>query len=234
MAEGDLADRLVTYALKPRTIAWRIYEDVWGPLAPHPNPPGRMALLQDVPPGTLGRGGIWLSSTPGGACWEAILRDLQPRGGRLYLPRARLVGRSLVKLRARAEVPLVDLREPGLRALFDGRDEASWARVKALWHLILQSADHTQSHHAAAELAALAARQGKPFAGCTWKSAQDQGADVHLLYAPPYAQDWDLEDPIIALTSAEGVAALRDAASRAHMALVLTGGIPFPCEADDP
>ena len=115
MAEGDLVDQLVTYALRANTRAWRIFWDAYGPLATHPHPDGRMALVADVPAGNLGCGGLCLASTPGGACWEALLRNLQPRAGVIMLHRDALLGRSLVQLRARHSVSLVDLRLPGLR-----------------------------------------------------------------------------------------------------------------------
>lgn len=235
MAEGDLVDQLVTYALRANTRAWRIFWDAYGPLATHPHPDGRMALVADVPAGNLGRGGLHLASTPGGACWEVLLRDLQPRAGVITLHRDALLGRSLAQLRARHPVPLVDLRLPALRRLFADRDPESLARVYALWRLILTAPDHTQSHHAAAALAALATRQGLTFAGCSWLSAQDQGATVHLLYEPPYdPSGWAVVGAPIALSSAAGVAALRRAAHDVHMQLVLTGGAPLPWEGDEP
>lgn len=233
MAEGDLADQLVTYALKRRTTLWRIFWNVYGPLESHPHPTGRMARVQDVPPGNVGFGGIYLATTTGGACWEVVLRDATAREGKIYVARSELVGRSLVKLRALAPVPLVDLRLPGRRALFDGRDASSWTRVNTFWRLILDSPDHTQSHHAAAELATLATQLRLTFAGCTWLSAQHQGSSVHLLYDPPFERaGWEVVGDCIPLSSAAGIAALRAAARDAHLTLVLTGGVPFPCEDD--
>lgn len=234
MAEGDLADQLVTYALRKRTVLWRIFWDIYGPLAPHPHPTGRMARVQDVPPSNVGFGGLYLATSAGGACWEVMLRDATARDGKIYMARSELVGRSLVKLRPLVSVPLVDLRLPGRRALFDGRDASSWTRVNTLWRLILDSPDHTQSHHAAAELADLASRLGMAFVGCTWLSAQHQGSSVHLLYDPPYDKtDWEVVGDCIPLPSTAGIAALRAAARDAHLTLVLTGGVPFPCEDDD-
>lgn len=234
MAEGDLVDKLVAYALRARTRVWRTYLDVYGPLAAHPHPEGRMALVQDVPAGNAGRGGLFLASTASGAIWEVLLRDLQPRNGIIALPQSALAGRSLVQLRARHAVPLIDLSLPARRALFVERDAASLQRVNTLWRLILESPDHTQSHHAAAELAALATRLGLRFAGFTWLSSQDQGAKVHLLYAPPYdATGFEVVGIPIPLTSAEGIRAVRRAAQDAHMTLMLTGGTPLPCEEDD-
>lgn len=234
MAEGDLVDQLRTYALTAGSTGWRMYWDAYGPRTPHPHPDGRMALMQDVPSGNVGRGGLFLATTPDGACWETLLRDLQPRNGHIYLPRAALIGRSLVQLRARVDVPLVDLTWPARRNLFVDRDATSQADVNALWKLILESPDHTQSHHAAAELAALATDLGLLFAGATWLSAQDQGAKVHLLYAPPYdPASWDVIGDPIALPSAAGIAAMRHAAAVAHMTLVLTGSTNMPSEDDD-
>ncbi len=234
MAEGDLVDKLVTYPLCAHTMVWRTYFDVYGPLAAHPQPEGRMALVQDVPARNAGRGGLFLASRVGGAIWEVLLRDLQPRNGIIALPQSALAGRSLVQLRVREDVQLVDLSLPARRNLFINRNAASLHRINTFWNLILASPDHTQSHHAAAELAALATQLGIQLNGFTWLSAQDQSAKVHLLYEPPYAATWlEVVDNPIPLTSADGIRAVRRAAKDAHMTLMLTGDTPHPCEEDD-
>lgn len=235
MVSDDPVDRLAPTMLRKGTTLWRIYWDDYDPLASHPHPTGRMALIQDVPPGNPGYGGIYLASSRGGACWEVILRDAAARDGKLYLPHSALVGRSMVKLRSLAPVPVIDLRLPARHALYNTSNPGAWEERNHYWNLVLTTSKHDLSHKAAAELSAMARASGVELAGCSWTSAQHHGSTVHLIYDPPYqAAKWEVVGDCVPLPSAPGIAALRSAARDAHMKLVLTGRRPFPCEDDDP
>lgn len=230
---GEYVDQLRSTLMPAGTLALRIYWDIYGPLAPHPHPDGRMAQMQDVPLGFAGCGGLYLASLPGGAFWEVILRDLQPVNGIITLPPGRLDGRSLIMLRSTQPLVMLDLTLPERRNLFAGRDAAGLADAETLWRLILESPDHTQSHYAAAEIANLARRTGVKLAGVTWLSAQHQASRVHLLNDPPYTTDqWERAGDPIALTSPGGLRALRQALTDVNMELA-DPGTPFPCEDDD-
>lgn len=227
-------DHYATLPLRAGTEAWRIYWTKYGPLTAHPHPDARMALVQDEPPGTHGRGGIYLASTPAGVFWEVVLRDRMPAtDGLITLPPGDLVGRSIVKVRLKLTINRVDLTLPARRKLFDSVD--AFEASAGLWQLVLQSSTHGPSHAAAAALEQIASSAGATLAGCTWLSKQDQGAQVHLLYEPPYrASQWEVVDDPIALDGAKGKTMLSEALAKVGMRLAEPVGAAFPCEDDRP
>lgn len=227
-------DHYATLPLPIGTEAWRVYWTKYGPLAAHPHPDGRMALVQDEPPGTHGRGGIYLASTPAGVFWEVVLRNRVPSaGGLITLPPGELAGRSIVKLRSTVAIDRVDLTLPARRNLFDS--VAAFNAKAPLWQLVLEGANHGPSHAAAAALERAARLARAPFAGCTWLSKQDQRAQVHLFYEPPYlASQWEVMDDPIALDGAKGKAMLSEALAKVGMRLAEPLGLEFDGEDDDP
>lgn len=224
MASSFLA-QVVTYSFPTADPpSYRVFDDTYGALAPHPCPHGRMALVAGVPPGAPGCGGLYLSSTQAGAIWETVLNGLLPNasGQLLVSTRDRLARRSIVEIRVLRPLQLVDLRLPARLALLARFSTAQVKVAQDLWHAVLEEDDHEFSHVAAAEIRDEARASNTPYAGVTWQSARDQSAQVHLLYAPPLQrEDLDVAGTPLPLASSAGLQLVRDTATAAHMQAVI-------------
>lgn len=226
MAVTDRLHRLEFSILEPGHY-WRVYSLAHGPLAPHPSPTGRFALVANQPPGVIVRPAIYIGWTPDAALWESALRDATPVAGSVSLPPQWTVGRGLATLRLYRPLPILALDHPARRKIIDyGSPEDQ------RWHGHVTADVYRRTHRASAAVDAQCLASNPDFAlpGFRWPSRQLQADNVGVLFTPNFrSDDWSVEGDVL-LDSPEGLAAIDHALARGNLlrraSLSSVGGVP--------
>jgi len=161
------------------------------PKGANPHSRARLALGPHLVPGAPARGMVYLSTTPAGALFEALLRQADWYGPkRLGLPAYPLA-------RPRPSPPPLKRALAGLPVDLPDRqriaDPGSWRDAR--WRELLSVDDHRDTHAAAAAVYDQVVAGGDVHTGLTWGSVQQRGATIYLLYQPPFdPADWNHED----------------------------------------
>ncbi len=202
---------LRTLAVEP--VYWHLYNEAYGPLAANPYSRARLALCHIVEGRASAIGMFYLASDLAGALWETVLRYVEPDPQRhVRVDIDALKGQRAVRVRLRNDaVPLLELGQPGLRALF-AADSADSVAVAA----ILANPDHDATHEEARALRQDLARHGiDQMPVLSWPSRQHSASTVYLAYAPPMTDTWwEVEGEPVLLDTAEGYALVRGELAR--------------------
>lgn len=160
---------------------WHVYNQRYGPLTANPASEARFALLRT-------HAMFYAADTLAGALWETVLRYVEPDANREVMLRPGLLtNMRAVPIRLLQHgVPLLELGQPGLRALFPAdSDEA--AAVAALLHDPVHARTHAEARQLHADLASFGI---SPMPMLSWPSRQLSTSNVYLAYAPPMLQSW--------------------------------------------
>lgn len=161
------------------------------PLGANPGSRARLALGPHLVRGAPARGMVYLSTTPAGALFEALLREANWHGSkRVGLPDYRLRDQRLSLVRLKRELPVLSIDLPDRQRVVD---TDSWRDAR--WRELLSESAHGDTHAAAAAVYDQVVASGNVHTGLTWGSLQLRGATIYLLYRPPFdPADWSHED----------------------------------------
>lgn len=183
------------------------YRQAFDARAANPACNARFALVG--PPGQLNlRAAYYISTSHRGALWETILRSASPNADNgIYVAPGLYAGRRLVRLRAKRDVAAVIRVDRPHRLRFVDQDTPE----DTAWDVACLHSVHEISHGMAAGAERFLTQQGFQHAALGWRSKQYQDDLVYLLYAPPFdPNDWEIIEDTD-LTSAAGIALIRDA-----------------------
>lgn len=173
---------------------WHVYVESYGPLSGNPRSKARMALVDT-------HAMFYVADTLAGALWETVLRYIEPDEDRQVQIRPDLLkGMRAVQVRLkRDDVPLLELGQPGLRALFP-IDSAESVAVAAMLHDPLHANTHAEARQLHVELSNAGMTEMPVL---SWPSRQLSTSTVYLAYEPPMdASWWEVAGPAIALDDA--------------------------------
>lgn len=197
------------YRVHPHAVAGTVID----PLAPNPFSMARLALPPAVAPGGRQMGMFYAANTPAGALFEALLRRATIYEGRqVYQSRSTLTGQCVSVVRLLSPVELLALGLPDRKLIVVD------AQRDARWRELITTADHGDTHVAAAAVAAQVAAAGRVHSGLSWPSLQFPTSTVYLLYDPPFERDAWMVEETIALDTPAGEAFITQALADAGYA----------------
>lgn len=175
---------------------FHVFKRRFGPLATNPWSEGRFALAPPLPGESSDFGMFYVATSLAGALWEVPLRDVQPDLDRtVALPVVALDELAVVRLELLdPNVPLIDLRQPGLRDLFPDVDSDEAHAIAGLCTTGNYEATHREAWGLQRELT----REGHDMPFLAWGSRMHSGSTVYLGYAPPADESfWRvIDDPV--------------------------------------
>ena len=170
------------FSFVPPGEYWRLHKSPYGPTAANPRSEARLALV-----GTHDM--LYAGDSLACALWETLLRNAEfGKGRKVIFDLDVLKGWSATKIALqRNDVLLLELGNPGLRALFPNNDSVEAVAVSHL----LTTPKHKQTHQAAKRLRKeLRAVGVSEMPALSWPSRQISTETVYLFYAPPMVEDW--------------------------------------------
>lgn len=220
------------HTLAAGSVFCHTFETKYGPLSPNPVCKTRFALPGPGPNDPNTRAAFYIADSAVAALWEVVLRGVRPnaRNG-VYVSPADYLGRSIVTLTTKLDIPLVmRVDRPHRYRLVDADSPGDTA-----WDMCLTLAVHDLSHGAAHAVDRSLAGHGIQHAGLGWKSKQYPDGTVYLLYAPPFEEGQWTVGEIIDLTSPQGILLIRQAVEAAgYIWLSSPDEVPLEPELPDP
>ncbi|WNL48375.1 hypothetical protein RKE25_22850 (plasmid) [Dyella sp. BiH032] len=207
-----MTDLITTWPFQTHTIragdeVAHTYRAEFDARSANPRCDTRFALMG--PPGQPNlRAAYYVATGHRGALWEIILRTLAPKADNtVTVPRGLYEGRRLVRLRAKRDIPLVIRVDRPHRLRFVAADSPE----DAAWDIACTNSVHAMSQGMAAAVERFLTQHGVQHAALGWRSKQYPDDLVYILYTPPFdPDDWEILADID-LTSAEGLALIKDA-----------------------
>ncbi|MBT2118909.1 hypothetical protein KK141_11200 [Dyella sp. LX-66] len=195
----------------PAGEVWHTYRTIYGPLSANPWCDTRFALA-GAPGEPNRRPAFYCASGSTGAIWEVVLRNVRPNAhNEVYVAPAELAGRSVARLRLRRDLTDIVRVDPPHRRRFVDADTVE----DLAWETACTHSVHALSQGMAAGLDRFLAAHGVTLGGLGWHSRQYQDDLVHVLFAPPLAEDdWEVLEEI-PLDSPAGLALVRAAVEAA-------------------
>jgi hypothetical protein len=130
---------------------------------------------------------FYTATTLAGALWEVPLRDVEPEDRMVFIQPEALKGLSVVTLElVQTDVPLMEISQPGLRALFPDRSGPESVEIARL----RETEAYEETHEAAWELQSELIHAGHPMPFLTWPSRMHNASTVYLGYQPPMEEAW--------------------------------------------
>ncbi|MCE4297230.1 hypothetical protein [Xanthomonas hortorum] len=172
---------------------WHVFKEPHQATEYNQNSKARFALTGDS------RGMFYVGDTLNGVLWETVLRDVEPnRRLEVDVDVNQLRDMRAVRLALmEPALPLLDLRQPGLRGLGFGPNTDKAVEVARL----IATPDHSATHGEIEAIRKELSGFGMPGMPClAWVSRQHSGSNVFLCYDPPTKPDnWLIKDNVVAL-----------------------------------
>ena len=196
----------IAYTPLETGLYWRVLHTAFGALQPHPTSIGRLALVQDQPPGTMPLSTFYFAWHPAGALWETGLRGIPGDAQQVELDPGWLASHKLACIELQRELPIIALDHPARRKVIDYESPEDQR-----WHGHLTTTRYARTHRAAAAVYRQCQQANQPFPGFRWPSRQVQSELVGVLYGPAFnPDDWKVVD-VHDLSSGLGFAHLENA-----------------------
>ncbi|WP_199041242.1 MULTISPECIES: hypothetical protein [unclassified Dyella] len=196
-----------TQSIRAGDVVAHTYRAVFDARSPNPFCDTRYALMG--PPGQPNlRPAYYVATGHRGALWEIILRTVSPNAdNQVSVPAALYAGRRLVRLRAKRDIEAVIRVDRPHRLRFVDADTPE----DMAWEMACTHSVHAISHGMAAGVERFLTQLRFQHAALGWRSKQYPDDLVYVLYAPPFdPDDWEIIEDID-LTSAAGIALIKDA-----------------------